>query len=63
MKHPVEATLSAAGCFAIGVFDRAPMLVSELHGLAVLFETREGGKTAKQSLFYFINNWVVIQTI
>ena len=56
MKHPVEATLSAAGCFAIGVFSRALMFVSELHRLAVLFETREGGKTAKQSLFYFINN-------
>ena len=56
MKHPVEATLFAAGCFAIGVFYCAPVLVSELHPLSVLFESREGGRMAKQLLFYFIND-------
>ena len=54
MKHPVEATLSAAGCFAIVVFYRALMLVSELHCLAVLFETREGIRMA--IALYFIND-------
>ena len=67
MKHPVEATLFAAGCFAIGVFYPAPMFVSELHRLAVLFETREGGRMAKQLLFFSLtiellfkpfSNWI-----
>ena len=47
VKHPAEATLSAAGCFAIGVFYCAPMLVSELHPLSVFLKNTFATKVLK----------------